>query len=309
MITPTARLLLSAGLLAATLCACSRAPTAPGDRVVARIGGETVTASDFESAMRRRGGDVPEVFTNVANRRALLDEIVRVETLAEAARRGGFFERPEVRQAAQRQAIQLFQESVRAGVPAPTDEEVAERYAGQRERYGKPARVRLAVIRMDRPAAVRARAEQARAEALALTNTPHFGAVAAAYSDDQATRYRGGDAGWVRTEGAAARFPASVLAAAGGPSGAVSDVIEERDAFYLVKAMERAAAEPLPLDLVRENIRIELAKERGQRALDEQLARSAVKVWIDEQLLASLPVPPPPPGAEKRRQPPAPPAD
>lgn len=303
--------MMAAGLVAGLLAGCSRAPapTEPGQRVLARIGGETVTAADFELAMRRRGGEVPEVFTNMANRRALLAEVTRSETLAEAARRGGFFDRPEVRQAAQRQAIQLFQESVRSGVAAPTDDEVAARHAERRAEYTQPARVRFAVIRLNRPAATRARADQVRAEALALTNVPHFGPVAAAHSDDQVTRYRGGDAGWVREEAAGSRFPAAVLAAARGEVGAVSEVVEAEDGYYLVRVMERQPAQSIPLELVRENIRIALQREREQQALDAALARHPVKIWVDEELLAALPVPPPPPGAEKRRAPPAAPAD
>lgn len=299
-------------------CSRSRAPQDPGDRVLARIGGETVTARDFDHAMRRRGGDVPEVFTNMANRRVLLDEIARTETLADAARRGGYFDRPEVRQAAQRQAIQLFQEEVRSAVPAPTDAEVAAHYAAQREKYSLPPRVRLALIRMALPAAsapekraaVRRRAEQARAEALALTNTPHFGGVATVYSDDPLTRYLGGDAGWMAEADASARYSAQVQSAlASLEKAAVSAVIESPDALYLVKLMDRAAAQSLPLDTVRENIRIALARERQQRALDEKLGAHPAKVWVDEKLLAALPVPPPPAGAETRRLPPSAPAD
>ena len=51
------RTIHAAALLATLLAACSRAPapTDPGQRVLARIGSETVTAADFEHAMRRRG--------------------------------------------------------------------------------------------------------------------------------------------------------------------------------------------------------------------------------------------------------------
>lgn len=310
-------LLIVAGLAAALLAGCSRpaVPADPGERVVARIGSQTVTARDFDLAMRRRGGDVPQVFTNLANRRALLDEVVRAETLAEAARRGGFFERPEVRQAAQRQAVLLLQESLKAGVATPTDAEVAARYAERRTEYSRPARVRLAVIRVLRPddttaaEAAATRIRRARVEALGLADENHFGAVAAVHSDDQATRYKGGDAGWFALEGAPARYPAAVMAAATGAVGSVSEVISTPEADYLVKVMERAPAEALPLDLVRENIRLALAREREQQALTALLAQHPVSVTVDEALLAELPVPPPPPGAERRRGPPAPPAD
>lgn len=310
---PLTLFLLAAALLAG--CTRSSAPADPGDRVVARVGGQTITARDFDLAMRRRGGDVPQVFTNMANRRALLDEVVRAETLAEAARQGGFFDRPEVRLAAQRQAVQLLQDSLRAGVAIPSDAEVAARYAERMADYTRPARVRLALVRVQRPSdtkaaeAAAARIRQARAEALALSGVPHFGAVAAAHSDDQVTRYQGGEAGWLVLDGGPARFPAEVRAAATGAVGVVSEVISTAAADYLVKVMERALAEPLPLELVRENIRLAMVREREQQALEAVLARHPVRVTIDEALLAALPVPPPPPGAERRRGPPDLPAD
>ena len=293
-------------LLALAACA-PRGGGDPQDRPVARVGDQVVTVRDFARMMQRRGGDVPGVFTNAAARRQLLDELVRGETLAVAARRGGYFDRPEVQQAARRQAIQLLEEDVRRQVAEPADADVAQRYAQAADRYSKPARIRFAVIRAARPAAAdrlaaeRARIGQARAEALAAAGAPDFGAVAAAYSDDQMTRYRGGDAGWLREEGEEPRFPAEVLAAARALAkpGDVSEVVDAPDALYLVKLIARQPREPLPLDLVRENIRITLRREREEQALEAKLKEKPADVWVDEALLAAVPVPPPPAGAAR----------
>jgi len=136
------------------------------------------------------------------------------------------------------------------------------------------------------------RAERARADATGLADEPHLGAVAARYSDDRATRYLGGDAGWIARRDS--RFDAALVAAAFelGP-GELTPVVETVRGFGFAKLIDRRVQRTPTLEEVGPSIRRRLLDERRQHARDAFLAEVAAETGasIDEVLLASLPAP------------------
>jgi parvulin-like peptidyl-prolyl isomerase len=152
-----------------------------------------------------------------------------------------------------------------------------------------------------------------RAEALALAPAEHaFGPLAARHSDDQATRYQGGVAGWV-ARGGGARWDAAVVDAsfALARPGEVSPLVRTADGLYLLKLIDRRPAALRPLREVREAIRHELVTARRAEieARFRRDMRAATEVWIDTDRLDGLelpeaaltregvPTPPPLPGS------------
>jgi parvulin-like peptidyl-prolyl isomerase len=177
-----------------------------------------------------------------------------------------------------------------------SDEEVRAAYEANAARYTRPAQRRLAVLvlkktqRMskEKVASLRARMAEAREAAVAMApGEQGFGKLAIRYSEDQATRYRGGDTGWT-AEGKSRWHPEAVEAGfALEAPGQVSDVIETADGFYLVKFMEARPSTMLELDKIAPSIRQELlkVKRREERTAFVSSVKAATDIEIFEDAL------------------------
>jgi peptidyl-prolyl cis-trans isomerase D len=124
---------------------------------------------------------------------------------------------------------------------------------------------------------VRAEAEKLPAE------TRNFGEIAKRVSEDAATRYVGGELGWIYA-GQAESYrwgPELVRAAFALPApGALSEVLRHERGWYLLKLVEREEAKPAPLEKLAAGIRSRIQKER----------REAVRASFYAQLLAGTTV-------------------
>jgi parvulin-like peptidyl-prolyl isomerase len=147
-------------------------------------------------------------------------------------------------------------------------------------------------------ASAEARVHTALAKAATLlADTRGFGQVAADFSDDQLTRYRGGDAGWFADDGLETRWPKEILTAgfALKNAGEISPVIRGRDGFYAVKKLDARPSIVTPLAQVRSVIERRLVAAK-QQAVERELlaaARTAAKVSVNPERLASVAYPAP----------------
>jgi hypothetical protein len=283
-------------------------PTAPppdGATPVATVNGVVISVDAFRAEMSRRG--VTGARAGLKQREALLEEMVRLEVLAAKAKSAGYDKDPEIVAATKRlMADKLLRDQAAAQTPAVPDTAVAQYYAGHVSEFGAVERRRAAVIFVrvsaaapaDKKAEARERATRALAEAQKQDpKVGSFGPIAAKYSDDQATRYVGGDAGWIRS-GESTRFDPAVVAALFRLSqpGEVGPVVEASGGSYVVKLVEKDAGVARPLASVKPQIVRQLAQESAVRARQqayEQL-RAGVQVSVDRAVLAALE---PPPGA------------
>lgn len=297
------------------------ATPAPPAEVLARIGGETITVDDFRREMERRGGRLPGQFATPEQRRALLSEMIDDKAVLASARAAGLDRDPEIQATLERLIVGAYLrqalEPALAGVKV-AEEEVAAYYAAHRDEYRTPERRRVAwlflAVSPKADAAqvemVRQRAEAARAEAASLpATTMNLGEVAKKYSEDGATRYTGGELGWLVAEQAERyRWGPDVVAAtyALAAPGDLSPVLRHEKGFYFLKLVAREAAAPTPLEKLDAGIRARLLKERRQAARDAFFATLLEKlaVSIDEARLAAL-APPSPPAAPEASAPPS----
>lgn len=296
----------------------------PGDWV-ARAGNEYVTAEMVRAEMLRRGGMQPGQFQNEEQKRALLDEMLLQRALVDAARREGLDQEAETRRSIEqllvnqylRRTLRPEQDKVQVD-----DAQVQAWFEEHADDYTIPARRRVAMLRIGVPKdaddaawdKAEARAQEARARAEALgADVPHFGTLAREYSDDQATRYRGGVIGWL-TEGRAEQYrqdPALLAAAyALKAPGEISPVLRGTDAVYLARLVETQPAQPRALEQLRGGIEQRLTQERYQ-AIEAEFRRrvlSSATIEVREQALAAI-APPGPPAEDSTPQPPAMPGD
>lgn len=301
--------------------AASPVPPSPPSEILARVGGETITVDDFRREMERRGGRLPGQFATLEQRRALLTEMIDDKAVLGSARAEGLDRDPEIQATLERLIVGAYLrrelEPALAGVKVAEDE-VAAYYAAHRDEYQMPERRRVAwlflAVSPKADAAqtekVRQRAEAARAEAARLpATTSNLGEVAKKYSEDGATRYTGGELGWLVAEQAERyRWGTEVVAAAFALAapGDLSPVLRHEKGFYFLKLVAREEAAPTPLEKLEAGIRARLLKERRQAARDAFFAALVEKlpVTVDEARLAGL-TPPSPPAAPEASAPPS----
>jgi parvulin-like peptidyl-prolyl isomerase len=180
-------------------------------------------------------------------------------------------------------------------------DEIKAAYEKDLARYTQPAKVKLAILFIEaglhadtnRVAAAEARAKEVVAGAATLPpDARGFGKLAADFSDDQVTRYRGGDAGWFAADSIIGRWPAEVLAAgfALKNNGDLSGVLHASDGFYVVKKLDSRPSTVTPLEQVRPVIERRLLFA-GQQSAELQFklqARQAAKVSTNAGLLAAV---------------------
>ena len=305
---PTARLgvrwlspVLGAAALVA-LAGCGRSP-APDPTVLAIVGDRVIRVEDVqrEIAWRqsaRRGVQEP---------RALLEEMITQESLVQKARATGLEKDPEFLRACRTLLVSKLKDrelTPRIESIQVSAEDLRAAYEKEKDRHTYPAKARLALVQIKtdpkmseaRLTELRARMEEARAESLALTSgETGFGKVAVAYSEDQTSRYKGGDVGWFDEGQSHYRWPAEVVSAgfALKNRGDVSEVIRAANGFYLVKKLETRDASVTPQTQVEDRLRRQLMAEKRQQTeksfLDEAHRAAGVRTFPDA--LASIPVP------------------
>ena len=267
----------------------------PPQVVLARVGGEPITVEEFRDEMARRGGRIPGQFSTVEQRQALLDEMIQQRVALQQARKEGLDRDPEYRATIERM---LTTQYLRTHLDPElekievTPEEVAAFYAAHRTEFLTPERLRAAWIFLAVSAKAdaaqiektRQRLVAARDEATKLpAETRNFGELAKRYSEDAATRYVGGELGWIY-EGQAEsyRWGAELVRAAFAlpAPGALSEVMRHEKGWYLLKLVEREEAKPAPIEKLAPGIRSRIQKER----------REAVRAAYFAQLLAGTPV-------------------
>jgi hypothetical protein len=288
-------------LLAALLTLGVCLPTAAGGQELAKVGETSIGMEAARKEFERVGATTPEA------RKAALDRMIEAELLHRAAVQAGYLDDPEVvaglRTLVARRYAQDHLEPLLAATSVGR-QEIEAYYAGHPAEFSTPAAARVAVVRIGVPPRapgekreqLRRRAEAAREEAERLpAATRSFGSVAVAYSDDQATRYQGGDAGWLTMQSLSERWPREIAAAALALAvpGQVGPVISAADGYYLVKLMDHRPEGALPLGAVEARIGQELLERKKQAIERDFFSRLAdgVPVSVDERALAALPGP------------------
>lgn len=284
------------------LVACSK-PTYRESQVsesVATIDGESITADAFKAKMARQPGR----FATEEQKKSLLDEMIRSEILYAAARRAGYDRDPQVVARIRRLIADTFRQDnlePRLTELAVSEAEIKKYYKKHQADFATPKKVRGAIIQITVPAGASEekkrqllqRAETARAEAVKhAQENPSFGAVAIKYSDDQATRYRGGDSGWLEAGKARSRWEKEVMDALFTLTepGQISPIIKTASGYYLVKLMELKESAPHILEEVKDWIRHKIFNDKKNRVVNKFYAEleKKIPVMVNHKLVASI---------------------
>jgi hypothetical protein len=297
--------LLTALAVCGLLSGCSpKVPEAASDAplVLARVGEAEITAKDFEWHLKsRRERSQPPVDPKV-----LLEELVQREILVQHALKAGLQDDPEIREKVRDVWIAHFKErelTTKLNEVKISEDELKTAYEKEKDSLIKPERVRIAMLFVSSPSdaapeagdEIRRRLEAAAQSSVqdADSSRQGFGAFAVNLSEDQESRYRGGEIGWVERDRYPQRLDPVVIETgfALKEPGSTSAVVKGRQGFYVVKLLERQAAAVPPLDQVEPALRRRLTESRQDRLQSEfeSSLRSGLTVEVHPERLSSLP--------------------
>lgn len=257
---------------------------------VAKVGDEYITTEQFQQEMALRGGKLPGQFQSIEQKKALLDELVYQKALVIRAKKEKIDRLPEVKRSMdQMLTSQVLRRDLRKRQDnvSVTDEQVQAFYDANAQDYVVPERRRVAMIQMSLPKGMVSDAvkkaekkmAEAREKALKLDkNITHFGYVAQEYSDDQASRYRGGILGWLNlNDGERYGYDRVLLQAAGALEhvGDVSKVLRTDKALYLVRLVDVQEAGSTSLEELAPGIRQRLRQE-GMKAIEQSFKKQMI---------------------------------
>ena len=294
---------IAALIVALAAASCSQKPAG---NVIARVGDALISKAALQEELAERARKGQPVSTP-AERESVLNDMIRLEVFYAKAKAAGMDRDPEIARQYKRMLAGKFEEAERQKEPQvakPEEAEVELFYEQQRAQFTSPEKVNVAVLFLKVPS--KAAAEQVqnarervaglRQLAIAQRDAqPHFGLLAQENSDDQATRYRGGDCGWITRQPTKVRWEPMVLQAmfALAKPGDITPPIRAADGFYLGKLIERRAEATASLAEVRDRIERQLLatkQKRSREEFDRTQCRS-LEVAIDAELLKTLEAP------------------
>ncbi len=281
---------------------CSPQARVPDD-ALAVVDGQVVRESDFRHRWSRRtpASDVPE------SRREVLEQLIERSALSSAAREAGLLDDPEVREGVENLLLSRLRATrldPKIAAIRVSEAEILAQYDRELgSRHSLPERTHLAVLWFDtRDRApsnerYRPRLEEARRAAASLPAAQGFGALAIRNTEHRASRYKGGDIGWVEAGAANSPWNRRVLEVASTlkEPGEVSPVVAGEQGMFLVRLIERQPASVRPLAAVRAGIEQRLRSQQrhdAEEAFRREALESAVVHRFPDRLvaLADLPV-------------------
>jgi peptidyl-prolyl cis-trans isomerase C len=277
--------------------------------VLATVGQRPITVADFQREVERR----VNARRPVPDKETLLQEMVAYEALLQRAQKAGVADDPQTQREINNLLISRMQErelSPRVAEVSVTPEDVAAYYEKNLAKYTRPAKARLAILFLEanptmtdaKRAELRERLMEARAK---IIESPApggrgpaaigFGALAIEYSEEQTSRYRGGDIGWLdtpsQTGSLPSRWPREVLEAGFAlEQRRVSDLVETAGGFYLVMNTDFRQSAVTPLVELAPTIQQSLLVQKRREA-EEAFRAKTIRLagtTVNQAALAGL---------------------
>lgn len=272
--------------------------------VIATINGESITVDAYKKGTILHGGHIPGRFDSMAQREALLEEMIRFEVLAAKARKTGYDKDPEIVVSLKKMMVQkLWQDQWASKLQKVTitDDEIEQYYNKHLEDYTGPEMAKAAIIYLKFPPkatekdieGLKEKAEtilkKAKKQNQAILS---FDSLAKEYSDDRESKYRGGDIGWVPKGARIFKWDKSVIDAifALEEPGDISPVITTTKGMYLIKLMDKKEGEVRSIVQVKRDIKKKFSLDKRKKAQEAyyQSIKKEFKININKNLLKSL---------------------
>ncbi len=278
-------------------------------QVLATVGERSITLGEYAAVLEGMNPFERMRFRAADRRKALLDELINVELLAQEAERRGLKDSAEYRMRVDQMLREHVLRRVRETAPKVDDipmGEVRRYYAENRSEFREPERRRLAHIVMQ------TRADAARVLKQARVATPaQWGSLVRQHSLD-GTRWGedvpgelAGDLGIVtaRAEGDAPEVDQKLrdaLFAIEGIGDVFPELVDTQAGFHIIRLIGRTEARIRPFEEAERAIRVAMVRQKVREAETEmeKTLRKRYPVEIDEAALAEVRVPAPAPSGE-----------
>jgi peptidyl-prolyl cis-trans isomerase C len=285
--------LLAAGGFSQVACSDATKPEpAPKQKpqelagALAKFGDSTVTVEEFERRINAQSPYMRARYTSLDKKKEFLETLVRVQLMANEARRRGLDKTPEVADSINQQLMRELLKVDRASAKAVTDKETKDYYDANKNVYMKPEEVRASVIVVKDAATAR----KVLADPRLKGSESDLHSLASEYSEDAATKNLGGDLGFFNDSNKS--IPKQYAEAAFNLSkeGDVSSPFKTKDGLAIIKLTGRHAAVVNSFEMVKTDLRNRLAQikqDEANKALIAQLIEKA-NVTIDEAKLEAV---------------------
>lgn len=265
---------VSLAAILSMLAGCSE--KRPEGDVLATVGDHKITTEDFEREVNWR----VKTQRPLPDKQALLDEMIWRELSIQKAQKTGLENEFEVKRIHDEIVASTLKDRELTPVLESltvSETEIRSVYETDIAKYTRPGKMRLAIIQIktdrkmstEKVADLESRIAEAQKMVAALpSGTSGFGKVAVEFSEDQASRYKGGDVGWYDDGLEEYRWPKEVITAgfALKQNGAVSDVIKTSEGLYIVMRLDSREQTVTPLEQVQASIKRRLLTEKKQNA-------------------------------------------
>jgi peptidyl-prolyl cis-trans isomerase C len=253
-----------------------------GDRLLAQVAGERVTAGNFRQYLRslqsRNDAGVMLKTLTPQGREEILDGLVQKRLFAAAARDAGLDRRDDVRFRIEEAIADVLSREfldVRTGESAISVDELRAFYGAHRADFRTARRVRARHILL-------LTESDAQAVHGRLASGADFASLAAESSTDPVTSARGGDLGWIRRGTMVQAFEDPLFSAEAG----TPFVVHTSFGFHVVRVDEIDEGTLPPFDAVRDDVRRAVV---GRRIADLTSAlKKQYGVTIDRAVLEEL---------------------
>ena len=267
--------------------------------LIAKVGTRSITVNQFKSEMEKTGN---------YDKKSLLKKMINREAILSKAFEYGLNKDPDVVFSYENLLIGKYKQRYlkpQIDNTKVTDDDISTYYEANIQRYSRPAHARLAIIYMKthptmsekRMEEIRKKMEEARQKALQPVEKNNqkrrgFGKLSINYSEDQTSRYKGGDIGWIY-ENKKYRWDKAVIDAGFALQNIddVSDIISTDKGLYLVKLLNRREPKIVPLEKVKGQIKhkVLLEKRKKEEKDFHNEIETSTKIEIFQDVLDSIP--------------------
>ncbi len=259
------------------------------EETLAKIDDVTITLGEFQDRINKQSPYVRARYTSLERKKEFLDNLVRFEVLAREAEKRGLSKDPEVIRTMKQVMVQklLAAEFDKMKVEDISDGECKTFYEAHPEEFNQPEEVRVSSILVKDQAAAKKVMADARIKGV---DNQGFRTLVSEYSQDQATKDRGGDLRYFsRTT---KDVPGDLVEAAFKLTniGDVSAPVKTSAGLAILKLTGRRKALTRTFDEVKQQIRNRLYGEKRKDSMEAfvKKLRDGSKIKIDEAKLAKV---------------------
>jgi parvulin-like peptidyl-prolyl isomerase len=261
--------------------------------LIAIVGSQKITIQDFESEMKRRGRHQAANF----DKNQLLDEMILRSSMIEQAMKAGVDQKQDFIRMYENMLIGQYKKHFlkpKIDTVDMTADEIQRYYSDNIQTYTQPAKARLAIIYMKihskmsdaKKQQIMDRMIEAHNKAKQKIPGRGFGPLSVQYSEDQVSRYKGGDIGWLY-ENRSYRWDENIVKAGFALSNIddVSDIISTDKGLYIVKLLDRRPSTVTPFKKVQARIRHKQLLDRRkqtERNFEKNVKeKTSIKIYHD----------------------------